>query len=145
MNTEHALREKLRKIEKLFSGSSSMGEKEAANQAKKRIVDKLNAFKNKEKLIEIRAPIADRWSRHLFIALCRRYGIEPYRYARQRTTSIMIKTPKSFIDNVLWPEYQALNAALNEYLSQATEKIIREEIHANTAEPDEVEQVYALG
>lgn len=145
MNTESALRDKLRKIESLFSGTSSVGEKEAANEARKRIIDKLNVLKNQEKFIEIRAPIADRWSRHLFIALCRRYNIEPYRYARQRATSIMIKAPKSFIDNILWPEYQALNGALNEYLSQATEKIIREEIHANTSEPEETEPVYALG
>lgn len=141
---ESELRERLRKIENLFSGTASVGEKQAAAAAKRRIIEKLNKLKGAEKVIEIRAPIADRWSRHLFVALCRRYGIEPYRYARQRNTSIMIKAPKSFIDEVLWPEYLALNGALNSYLSEITEKVIREEIHSNTSEPKETEEIYAL-
>lgn len=129
MTTESQLREKLRKIEALFSGTNHFGEKDAANEAKKKIMERLKAIKKHEKSIEIRAPIPDRWSRQLFVALCRRYNLKPYRYARQRTTSVMVKAPKTFIDDVLWPEFQALNGALTEYLSAATETIIREEIH----------------
>jgi len=32
----------------------------------------------------------------------------------------MIKAPKSFIEQVLWPEFQELNAALIAYLSEIT-------------------------
>lgn len=143
-STEAALRDKLRKIESLFSGSDHPGEKDAANAARKRIIDKLKAFKKVEKAIEVRAPIHDRWSRQLFIALCRRYDIKPYRYARQRETSVMIKAPKSFIDNILWPEYQALNGALVEYLSQVTDKLIHQAIHSNTSQAEEINSVTSL-
>lgn len=129
MKTEKELREKLRKIEALFSGGSTDGEKDAAKEAKKRIVERLKLIQKREKSVEVRVPIPDRWSRQLFVALCRRYGLKPYRYARQRTTSVMVKAPKSFLNDILWPEFQALNGALNDYLSSATEKIIREEIH----------------
>ena len=40
--------------------------------------------------------------------------------------SIVIKAPKSFMEQVLWPEFQELNVALLAYLSEITEKVIRE-------------------
>jgi hypothetical protein len=38
----------------------------------------------------------DQWSRQLFMALCRRYGLKPYRYSRQRYTTVMLRAPKEF-------------------------------------------------
>jgi hypothetical protein len=54
----------------------------------------------------------DRWSRHLFLALCRRYGLRPYRYHRQRRNTVMVRAPKGFLDQVLWPEFAELDRAL---------------------------------
>jgi tRNA nucleotidyltransferase (CCA-adding enzyme) len=73
----------------------------------------------------------------LFSALCRRYGLEPYRYKRQRYTTVMVRVPPSFVDKTLWPEYQELRSALNEYLNQATERIIREEVYGDADEASE--------
>ena len=78
------------------------------------------------------------WSTKLFIALCRRYELNPYRYARQRRTTVMVKTPKDFMDTVLWPEQQALDDILHEYINQMTDKIITEEIHRDTTEAQEI-------
>ena len=50
----------------------------------------------------------------------------------------MARAPKAFVDDVLWPEYEALNEALTEYLHQATEKIISEEIYRDTTEAQEI-------
>ena len=50
----------------------------------------------------------------------------------------MVRAPKTFINEVLWSHYQVLSKALTEYLNQATEKIISEEIHCNTAEAQEI-------
>jgi tRNA nucleotidyltransferase (CCA-adding enzyme) len=87
----------------------------------------------------------DRWSRQLFMALCRRYSLSPYRYARQRYTTLMLRVPEAFVDDVLWPHYQALNKELKAYLEEATEKIISEEIHRDTTEAQEVVQLLETG
>ena len=57
----------------------------------------------------------------------------------------MIKGPKSFIEQTLWPEFQELNAALETYLSEITEKVIREEVHGETGEAEEVNEPTRIG
>ena len=57
----------------------------------------------------------------------------------------MTKAPKSFVEQVLWPEYQQLNAALLAYLSEITEKVIREEVHGETGEAEEVDEPARIG
>jgi hypothetical protein len=42
----------------------------------------------------------------------RRYGLEPYRLRRERVTSVMLRVPARFVDQVLWSELHELNAAL---------------------------------
>jgi hypothetical protein len=81
--------------------------------------------------------LSDRWHRRLFLALCRRYGLKPYRYPRQRYSSVVLRAPKSFINNTLWPEFLQLKDALDEYLNEATERIIRDEVFGNAEEAEE--------
>ncbi len=138
MNNEEELRLKLRKIEALFAGAGTIGERDAAEAALDRIKEKLAQTIKTAPLIEYTFTFRDRWSRQLFMALCRRYSLSPYRYARQRHTTVMARAPKAFVDDVLWPEYEALNEALTEYLHQATEKIISEEIYRDTTEAQEI-------
>ncbi|OJW52788.1 MAG: hypothetical protein BGO67_10415 [Alphaproteobacteria bacterium 41-28] len=135
---EQELRLKLRKIETLFAGAGTQGERAAAEAAIQRIKEKLNKAVKSSPPIEVKFSLGDLWSRQLFLALCRRYELVPYRYARQRHTTVMIKGPQDFIDDILWPEFQALSKELSEYLAHATEKIIREEIHKDTTEAREV-------
>jgi hypothetical protein len=42
----------------------------------------------------------DQWSRHLFLALCRRYGLSPYRLHRQRRNTVMVRAPRGFVDHI---------------------------------------------
>jgi tRNA nucleotidyltransferase (CCA-adding enzyme) len=84
--------------------------------------------------------LGDQWSRKLFLALCRRYGLEPYRLYRQRVTTVMLKVPRAFVDQVLWPEFQELDAALAQYLNEVTNRIIRDEVHRDTSEAAEIKQ-----
>ncbi len=128
MNAEEQLREKLRKIAALFEGATTDGERMAAAAAIERVKKALSATAQAERLVEMQFSLPDRWQRRLFSALCRRYGLEPYRYRRQRYTTVVVKTPRSFIDRTLWPEYLELKTALDEYLNEATERIIREEV-----------------
>ena len=135
MTTEQQLREKLRKIAALFEGAATVGERDAAAAAIARIKKALDALP--EPSVETQVTLPDRWQRRLFTALCRRYGLEPYRYKRQRHTTLVVRAPRSFIDRTLWPEYLQLKAALDEYLSEATERIIREEVHRDAGEAPE--------
>jgi hypothetical protein len=138
MTTESLLREKLRKIEALFAGGATPGERTAAAAAAERIRARLAAAARTEQPVEVRFSINDIWSRQLFLALCRRYGLSPYRYARMHRQTVMVKAPRSFIDTVLWPEFDAINAALIEYLASITERLIREEVYRDVAEAEEI-------
>ena len=137
MTAEQALREKLRKIEALFAGAGTAGEKTAAGAAAERIRARLGKAASSEAPEEIKFSIPDSWSRQLFIALCRRYGISPFRYRRMHKQTIIIKAPRSFVEQVLWPEFQDLSAALSTYLAETTEKLIREEVHGETTDAEE--------
>lgn len=137
MTDEQALREKLRKIEALFAGAGTAGERAAAGAAAGRIRARLGTATGKEVIEEFRFSILDLWSRQLFIALCRRYGVDPFRYRRMHRQTVIVKAPRSFVEQILWPEFQDLSAALSAYIAEITEKVIREEIHGQTGDAEE--------
>ncbi len=137
MTTEQQLRDKLRKITALFEGASTEGERQAAAAAIDRIRQALKGAVKTEPLPETKFSLPDQWQRRLFIALCRRYGLEPYRYKGQRYNTVIVRAPRSFIDRTLWPEFRELQSALHAYLAEATERIIREEVYGDTAEARE--------
>ena len=137
MSTEQQLREKLRKITALFEGAATAGERQAAAAAIERIRQSLKASVQTAPVPEMKITLADQWNRRLFSALCRRHGLEPYRYKGQRYTTVMVRVPRQFLDKTLWPEYVELQAALHSWLSEATERIIREEVYSNAGEASE--------
>jgi hypothetical protein len=138
MIDEALLRDKLRKIEALFAGGATAGERGAAQAAAERIRARLATTARTEQPVEVRFSVTDTWSRQLLIALCRRYGVKPYRYPRMHRQTIIVKAPRSFVDTVLWPEFEAINAALIEYLSSITERLIREEVYGDVADAEEI-------
>lgn len=140
MDSEQRLREKLRKIEALYAGAATAGERAAAGAAAERIRKQFEAASQSEPAEEFKFSISDLWSRQLFTALCRRYGIRPYRYRRMHRQSVLIRAPASFVNGVLWPEFEELSNALTMHLAEITETIIREEVHETTRDADEVEE-----
>src|SRR5436190_4974684 len=116
MFTDTRLREKLRKVEALYAGAGTAGERHAAEAALGRLRARLAEEGRREAPVEMHFAIADPWARLLFMALCRRYGLAPYRYPRQRRSTVMLRLPKSFMDAVLWPEFRELEAELRAYL-----------------------------
>jgi hypothetical protein len=140
MSGEMHLREKLRKIEPLFAGAGTAGERDAAEAALQRVRARLVELERKDLPVEMQFSLGDQWSRKLFLALCRRYGLKPYRLYRQRVTTVMLKVPRAFVDQVLWPEFQELDAALAQYLNEVTNRIIRDEVHRDTSEAAEIKQ-----
>ena len=140
MTAESDLRDRLRKIEALFAGAATPGEKAAAGAAADRIRARLKKDAGAEQAVEVRFTISDIWSRQLFMALCRRYGLAPFRYRRMHKQTVIVTAPRSFIDQVLWPEFQDLSGALMAFLSEITERVIREEVHGETADAEEREE-----
>ena len=138
MSIESQLRDKLRKIEALFAGAGTAGERLAAEAALARVRARLAELGRQDPPVEIQFSMPDQWSRHLFLALCRRYGLQPYRLHRQRRNTVMVRAPKGFIDEVLWPEFTDLDRTLRAYLHEVTLRIIREEVHADASEAPEV-------
>lgn len=138
MITQSQLREKLRKIEALFSGAGTAGERIAAEAALARVRAKLADLERRDPPVELQFSLPDQWSRHLFIALCRRYGLRPYRYHRQRRTTVMVRASRRFLDEVLWREFCDLDADLQAYLHEVTLKVIREEVYADASEAPEI-------
>jgi len=145
MSSEEDLRLKLRKIEALFEGAGTEGEKQAAGAALERLQEKLTQAEKEAPPIEYTFTLGDQWSRQLFVALCRRYSLKPYRYARQRHTTVMVRVPKAFVDDVLWPQHQALSKELTAYLHHATTKIISEEVHRDTTDAQEIVELLKTG
>lgn len=137
MSSEEDLRDRLRKIEALFAGAATFGERDAAGAAQERIRRRLMEMEQRAPAEEMQFSMPDQWSRRLFSALCRRYGLEPFRYRRQRHTTVMLRVSRRVVDEMLWPEFTELNQALRSYLDQVTLRLIREEVHGDASEAAE--------
>jgi hypothetical protein len=142
---ESKLREKLSRIEALFAGATTEGEKVAAAEARRRIQQRLQSVEQSAPPVEYRFTIVEPWSRKVFLALLRRYELKPYRYRGQRRTTLMVKVPKPFVDETLWPEYQQIDNALRTYLDEVTNRIIADVLHGDSSEAAEVAQPAQLG
>jgi hypothetical protein len=138
MSIESQLRDKLRKIEALFAGAGTAGERLAAEAALARVRARLAELSHQDPPVETQFSMPDQWSRYLFVALCRRYGLQPYRLYRQRRNTVMVRAPRGFTNDVLWPEFAEIHSTLQAYLQEVTLRIIREEVHADASEAPEV-------
>ena len=139
------LRDKLRKIEALFAGAATAGERAAAGAAAERIKDRLKQLGGTERSVELTFSLRNPWSHRLFVALCKRYGLRAYRYRRMRHTSVCVKAPESFLNGVLWPEFLQLDAALTEHLGDITDRIIREEVYKDVGDAEEIDEPLRIG
>ncbi len=133
---ERELIEKLRLVENLFAGAATEGERDAAANAMDRIRLRLGETARIDPAVEYKFSLRDMWARRLFVALLRRYGIRPYRYYKQRYTTVMAKVPKSFVEQTLWPEFKELNKVLNTYLEETTERVISQGVWADSSEAE---------
>lgn len=141
MNDRDKLLETLRKIEALHAGAATPGERDAAASARERIRQRLERLTREERSEEYRFSMDNLWSRRIFVALLRRYGIEPYRYSRQRRNTVMARVPRSFVEQTLMPEFKAMNDALLEHLDRITADIISQGISQDVSEAREVRSI----
>ncbi len=140
MTTEQTLIEKIKRIEALFDGATTTGERDAASNALQKMKLRIDGLKKTDPPVEYRFTMNNMWSRKLFVALLRRYEIKPFRYQRQRHTTVMANVSKTFVDKTLWPEFEELDATLTTYLNEITNRVISEGVHADASEANVVQQ-----
>jgi hypothetical protein len=110
MADEAALHERLREIEWAYAGSSRRDA--GHDEPKERLRARLQDAREKEPEVEFRLAVSDEWAQQLLAALCDRCGVEVFRYRGQRRTSAMVKAPRSFIEQTLWPMFEAMQHEL---------------------------------
>jgi hypothetical protein len=110
------------------------GEREAARRAAERIRARLAELRGQEKDEHRLYRLPDPWQRQLFLALCRRYGLEPFREAGRRCSTVQVRMPKTFHERTLWPEFLALAEELRRHLDELTQRVIREAIDDDVSE-----------
>jgi hypothetical protein len=137
---EARLLEKLAKIEALFAGATTAGERVAAGEARRRILERLSQLGALDPPIEYKFSLADTWSRRVFLALCRRYELVPFRRRGQRHTTVMLKVPQRFVDETLWPEFVQLSDTLRSYLEEVTDRVVAQVLQADSSEAVEAEE-----
>ncbi len=141
---ESVLMEKLLKIEALFAGAATEGERVSADLARERILKRLREIIPEDPPVEYKFTFQDLWSRKVFVTLLRRYGLRPYRYYRQRHTTVMARIPKHFVDETLWPEFQKINEELMEYLEEVTNRVVGKVLHEDSSEAEVVDKPFRI-
>ena len=119
-----SLVDEMRRIERRHAGTLANDE-----QPVDRIRARLREVRGREPDVEVGYSIDDPWELMLLVALCRRYGLRPLRRPRQRSSTVRLLAPKSFMTHTLWPEFLALADALRNHLFRFTDATIREAIY----------------
>ncbi len=121
------LRAKLAKVEELFRRAGSAGERAAAGAAMERLRDRLGGSGGeRDEEGEVRLSLPDVWSVRLFVAVCRKHGVRPFRYRRQRRTTVMVRVGQGLLERVLWPEFERLHRELESYFEDVTDHLIED-------------------
>lgn len=137
---ERTLIERLEEIEAEQAGIPLRG----AKQPQELIRERLAELSAAHPPIEWKFALAEPWERKLFLALCRRYGLQPFRYTRQQRQSVMLRVPRPFVDSTLWPLFVALRQPLYDHLAHVTDRVIGEALQADTADAEENQAQHEL-
>lgn len=126
MANDQDIREKLAKLEALFARGATAGERAAASAARDRLQAKLNVAVDEgdEPESELQYSLPDIWSVRIFVALCRKNGIRPYRYPRQRRTTVMLRVRQSSFEQTVGKEFRILHRELTGYFNETVEHLI---------------------
>ena len=116
------IREKLSKLEALFARGATAGERAAAGAALERMQARLE--KEGEAEIEVKYSLPDVWSVRLFVAICRKHGVQPFRYRRQRRTTVMVRIRKTEFERTVATEFHALHLELTDYFAEMVDHLI---------------------
>jgi hypothetical protein len=127
------IEDRLRKLEALFARGATPGERAAAGAALNRFQSRLDlgGGESREPEIELQFSMPDAWALRLFIAICRKHGVKPYRYRRQRRTTVVVRVQQSVFDQTVHAEFQALHHELGSYFQEIVDHLISDAMHSD--------------
>lgn len=129
---DHLL-ERIKKIEALIVGAQTEGEKNAAISAKDRILKTYPELKIDANKFEFTLHTPDNWHKKLLLSICRKYGLRPYRYKRQKYTTVMLNVNADFLNKIVWKEYLEYSDHLENLIGTITDELI-DKIHKHEDE-----------
>jgi hypothetical protein len=139
MLSEIGLIDKLQKIQALYLGAMTPGERAAAAQAMTNIQNKLENYKQQDRVTEWKFGVNNYFEKRLLKAILNKYGIDSYRYHGQRHTTLNAKASDSMINKVIWPQYQEMSKVLRDHFDKLTNEVIKEALGEEERE-DEIRQ-----
>ena len=108
-----------------FGRPAVSGERAAAGAAAERLRGRLgSADSDGGPETELRFSLPDMWSVRLFVAVCRKHGLRPFRYARQRRTTVMVRARERSFDRMVRAEFGRLQTELQLYFEDITDHLI---------------------
>lgn len=123
MGQQDDIRKKLEKLEALFARGATAGERAAAGAALERLNSRLDTDLQEEEL-EFQYSLPDAWAVKIFVALCRKHGVHPYRNPRQRRTTVMVKVRRSVFERTVLAEFNTLHSELVAYFKDTVDHLI---------------------
>ena len=130
MERSEDIRAKLEKLEQLFARGATPGERAAAGAARDRLAERLKSPAD-EKETELQYSLPDAWAVRIFLALCRKHGVKPYRYPRQRRTTVMVRVRPGAFDKTVGAEFRALHAELVAYFKDTVDHLIADAMRSD--------------
>jgi hypothetical protein len=126
MTSDGDIREKLAKLERLFAHGATPGERAAAGAARDRLQARLDAGTADDAVpeIELQYSLPDVWSVRIFVALCRKHGVRPYRYPRQRRTTVMVRARQAGFERTVASEFRTLYREVTAYFDETVNHLI---------------------
>ena len=130
---EKDIQDKLAKLEALFARGATAGERAAAGAARDRLQARINMERGGggEAETELQYSLPDVWSVRIFVALCRKRDIKPYRYPRQRRTTVMVRVHPSAFESTVGEEFRVLHRELTTYFGDMVDHLIADVMKAD--------------
>lgn len=68
------------------------------------------------------------------MALARRYGLRPYRYQRQRSSTLMVRAPERFLKEIFLPALHQMAETLHAHLSAVTDRVVAQALDSDSSD-----------
>jgi acetylornithine deacetylase/succinyl-diaminopimelate desuccinylase-like protein len=124
------IRAKLEKLEALFARGATPGERAAAGAALDRLTSKMTNATD-EGATELQYSLPDTWAVRIFVALCRKHGVKPYRYPRQRRTTVMVRVQPDAFERTVMSEFKTLHGELVAYFQDTVDHLIADAMRSD--------------
>lgn len=135
MERQEDIRVKLEKLEALFARGATEGERAAAGAALDRLTTRLQEASH-EAEVELKYSLPDAWAVRIFVALCRKHGVKPYRYPRQRRTTVMVRVQPIEFERTVLAEFHTLHSELVAYFRDTVDHLIADAMKSDGDDED---------